>query len=199
MNERARPSTEDFLAALEKDEDYQRRLAEAEAEADAQAEMLAVAEVPLTRALHAAGVDVESVWEVYPKLAGYALALPVLVEHLERGGYPDLTTDALGQALCARAAEPYWDRLRAIYLSPRTEAEEVAVAIALSGAAGPKQFDDLVELVGREDRGDSRLFFLRPINRIGRERGRAVVAALRDHPLLGAEATAILKGRSPNE
>jgi len=192
-------TTDEFLASLENDPEYQRGLAETEAIADAQAEVLTRAERPLTQALHDAGVDAESVWQVWPKMDGYSLALPVLVEHLERGGYPDLTTNALGQALAGRAAEPYWSRLKAIYLAPRSQAEEEAAAIALSGAAGPKQFDELVELVMMEDRGVWRVYFLRPINRIGRERGRAVIAGLVNHPVLGVEATAISKGCGRND
>ena len=46
----------------------------------------------------------------------------------------------------------------------------------------------------------SRIYFVRPINRIGNRikegQGRAVVEALADDPVLGKEATAVLKGRS---
>jgi hypothetical protein len=50
--------------------------------------------------------------------------------------------------------------------------------------------------------GECRIYFLRHINRIGNRldvgQGRAVIQTVGDDPVLGKEATAILRGRSRN-
>jgi len=46
----------------------------------------------------------------------YPEALPVLIDHLERGGYPDRVMDSLARALAVKPAVSYWDRLKARYL-----------------------------------------------------------------------------------
>lgn len=46
-----------------------------------------------------------------------------------------------------------------------------------------------------EERGDSRIYFIRPLLKVGGDRGREVVEGLRADPVFGDEATALLKGR----
>lgn len=53
----------------------------------------------------------------------------------------------------------------------------------------------LVRFLSVEERGQSRIYFIRPILSVGRDRGRAVVEALRTDPVFGKEATALLKKR----
>ena len=188
---------EEFAAALAADEAYQQELAawtadEAEAALDR-------AEQPLTEDLRTAGLDIDSVWDlgkhgVWP----YPKALPVLMDHLERGGYPDLTINRIGQALAIKETVAYWDRLRDLYLAAPSEAQAEAAAIAMSRCATRTQLEDLIGFLDLEERGESRLFFLRPVRRLGREHGHAIIEGLRAHPVLGAEATAISKGRSGN-
>lgn len=178
------------------DEEYQRRLAEEDIRLALMEAEVTRAEQPLTDDLHAAGVDVESVWDLeWP----YPEALPVLVEHLERGGYPEVTMNTIGNALAVRAAVVYWDRLRACYLAADDPDQADAAALALSGCAGRAQLDDLIEFVGLEERGESRIFFLRPTRRLGRQNVQGLLESLRTDPVLGQEATAILKGRSSNQ
>lgn len=152
---------------------------------------------PMDTELRAAGF--KSVWRLDPREGPYLEALPILVAHLERGGYPDLTTNRIGQALHVKAAVVYWDRLKAIWLNPRNPAEEEAAAIAMSGCAGGAQLDDLISFVNMNDRGESRIWFLRPVRRIGRKRVQDLLERLQTDPVLGVEATRILKGRSPND
>jgi hypothetical protein len=58
------------------------------------------------------------------------------------------------------------------------------------------QLDDLIHFLSVEERGESRIYFIRPILRVGGERGRAVVEALPADPVFGKEATALLSGRT---
>lgn len=190
---------DEFAAALAADEAYQQELAAWTAEDDEVEAELDRAEQPLTQDLRAAGLDVDSVWDlgkhqVWP----YPQALPVLMDHLERGGYPDDTTDTIGQALAVKEAVTYWDRLKELLLAAPSEAQAEAAAIAMSECATSAQLEDLIRFLDLEERGDTRIFFLRPIRRLGGEHGRAIIEGLRNHPVLGTEATAISKGRSRN-
>ena len=73
----------------------------------------------------------------------------------------------------------------------------------MSQCAVRKHYDDLLTFIENEDLGESRIYFLRPINRIGNRlqagQGRAVIEQLADHPVLGIESTRILQGRSRSQ
>lgn len=125
----------------------------------------------------------------------YPDALPGLIEHLERGGYPDRVMESLGRALAVKPAVAFWDRLKALYLAPRNPGEQEGAAVALAASATDAQLDDLVDFLSVEERGQSRIYFIRPILNVGRARGREVVEALRADPVFGKEATALLSGR----
>jgi hypothetical protein len=79
------------------DTEYARRVREVEEEQHERAEALRIASRPIVEDLDKAGVHVASVWSVSAK--AYPAAIPVLLEHLRRGGYPDRVMDALAQAL----------------------------------------------------------------------------------------------------
>jgi hypothetical protein len=178
------------------DEEYQRIQAEEDIRLALMKAEITRAEQPLTDDLHAAGIDVKSVWRLkWP----YPEALPVLVKHLERGGYPEVTMSRIGNALAVKPAVAYWDRLRACYLAADDPDQANAAAIALSECATSAQLDDLIGFLDLEERGQSRIFFLRPIRRLGRKKVQGLLESLQSDPVLGAEATAILKGRSPND
>lgn len=53
----------------------------------------------------------------------------------------------------------------------------------------------MIALLGAEDRGDTRIHFLRAIKRVGGARGLEFVVSLRSDPTFGREAQAILKRR----
>ncbi len=70
---------------------------------------------------------------------------------------------------------------------------EVGLAIALAASATKAQTDDLIGLLDRSDRGESRLLVLRPIKRLGGHRGLEVLQRVESDPVLGAEASHLLK------
>lgn len=117
------------------------------------------------------------------------------MEHLERGGYPDRVMESLGSALAVKPAVQFWNRLKVLYLAPRKPGEEEWIAVALAACATEAQLDDLVNFLSVEERGQSRIYFIRPILKVGRARGREVVEELRDDPVFGKEATALLSRR----
>jgi hypothetical protein len=68
----------------------------------------------------------------------------------------------------------------------------------LAACATKAQLEDLIGFLEVEERGKSRISFVRPIKRLGGRRGRAILESLRDDPTLGREATAALLGKSRN-
>lgn len=180
---------------LFRDPEYRRMFDAVEAAREERARILAEAEAPIVRDLRAAGFRVDSVWDLGNTGEPYREALPVLMDHLERGGYPDRVMESLGQMLAVKPSVVYWDRLKARYLDPRGSGEEEGAAIALAAAATKRQLPDLIGFVEDEQRGDVRIYFLRPIKRLGGEEGLQLLERLRDDPVLGREATALLRKR----
>jgi len=190
---RAGITATELMARLEADPDYQRKVATAEAERRERARLLSEAERPIVEALRDVGVPVDSVWDLVNTSEPYASALPVLMEHLERGGYPPRVMESLGRALAVKPSVVYWERLKACWLDARDAGEEDGAAVALAACATEAQLDDLLGFLAQERRGQSRIYFIRPILRVGGEAGRRLVEGLRDDPVFGKEATALLR------
>lgn len=185
----------ELMAQLQNDPDYLRKIRTAEIERQIRVQPLRLAEQPIVADLRAAGLDVESVWDLVNTSDPYPDALPVLLAHLERGGYPEIVMESLGRALAVKPSVVFWDRLRARYLAARDPGEAEGTAVALAASATKAQVSDLLSLVGIADRGDTRIYFLRPIKKLGGERGKELLRLLQNDPTLGREARALLKGR----
>ena len=202
MTERKPPrrpiTATELMEELQADPDYQARVEAMEAEREERARLLREAERPIVKDLNAAGVSVSSVWDLVNTSVPYPDALPTLLAHLERGGYPERVMESLGRALAVKPAVAWWDDLKRLYVAARGPGEEDGTAVALAACATKAQLDDLIAFLDLEERGESRIYFLRPIKRVGRERGREVLESLRDDPTFGREATAALLSRSRN-
>lgn len=201
MSPRPRPMTNaEHDAQLAADPEYQRRIAERDARIAEMARALRAAERPIVEDLRAAGVEVASVWDLVNTSVPYPDALPVLLAHFERGGYPERVMESLGSALAVKPSVAYWDRLAAAYRHPRDRGEEEGAAIALAACATRAQYAELVSFLSLPARGDplrdTRIYFLRPIKRLGGEAGRDLLEGLIGDPVLGKEAAALLAVRS---
>jgi len=152
---------------LREDPEYRARAEAAEAERRERRDALRVAERPIVQDLVGAGISVSSVWDLVNSSEPYPRALPILIEHLERGGYPDRVMESLGRALAVKPANEFWQRLKARYLNPRGAGEEDGAAVALAACATAGQLGDLIEFLNVEERGESRIYFLRPIKQLG--------------------------------
>lgn len=187
----------EFLRKLEADPEYQRRKAASDAELAERVKELRTAQRPIIEDLASVGVRVESVYDLVNTSEPYPEALPVLMAHLERGGYPERVMEGLGRALAVKPAVVFWDRLKARWLGARDPGEEDGAAVALAACATKAQLDDLLAFLSAEERGQSRIYFIRPILRVGGHRGRDIVEGLRADPVFGLEASALLKRRKP--
>lgn len=180
------------MARLQNDQEYQRKRQAAEAERQVRAQELRRAEQPIVADLRNAGVEVNSVWDLVNTSEPYPAALPILLEHLERGDYPDRVMESLGRALAVKPSVAFWDRLKARYLAPRNAGEEDGAAVALAACATASQLDDLIGFLSLSERGESRIYFIRPILSVGGQRGRVVIESLSSDPTFAKEARELL-------
>lgn len=186
------------MRGLEADPEYQARVELAEAKREEDERGLREAERPIVEDLNGVGESVSSVWDLVNTSTAYPAALPILLAHLERGGYPDRVMESLGRALAVKPAVAWWDDLKRLYLSARGPGEADGTAVALAACATRAQLDDLIAFLDVAEGGESRIYFVRPIKRLGGERGRELLESLRHDPILGREATAALEGRARN-
>jgi len=201
----AKTATE-VMAELERrkreDPAYRAELERVEQERAERARQLRIAERPVVNDLKAIGLELDSVWQLYKIPNSRPKAVPVLPKHLALD-YPDRVLEGIGQGLYDPSARTHWDERRHMMLSTDRDAVRDRVAAALSNCARREHYDDLIDFVRDERLGECRVYFLRPINRIGNRigagKGRAVIESLADDPALGREATAILRGRSRSQ
>ncbi|MBA3780534.1 MAG: hypothetical protein H0X12_01600 [Nocardioides sp.] len=185
----------ELMAQLAKDQEFQEAAAEREGELQGRVSHWREAERPIIEDLRDVGVEVASVWDLVNTAEPYPTALPVLIEHLERGGYPDRVTEGVARALAVQPAGIYWQRLRDLYVQASGRDATEGLAVALAASASAENLDDLLALLGDDSRGSTRVHFIRPILRVGGVRGQQVIEALRADPVFGKEASALLSGR----
>jgi hypothetical protein len=178
----------ELMNQLASDAEYQQRMRAAEAEREVRAAALRRAERLIVDELAASGINVGSVWDLVNTAEPNPGALPLLNRHFETGGYPEKVMESIGRALAVKPSVVYWERIRARYVDARCAGEETGAAVALAACATRTQFEDLLSLIKATGRGDSRLFFLQPIRKLGGDRGIAVLRSLLGDPVFGKEA-----------
>jgi hypothetical protein len=187
---------------LREDPEYRAAVEQAEAGRVARAQELQVASLPVLTDLRSVGVEVDSLWHLYEQPNSYDAAIPVLLDHMRRE-YPERTLEDIGHALPFKPPAKWWDEFKALYLATGSDAVRDRLGAALASCAIRKHYEDLLRFIHDEALGESRIYFLRPINRIGNRmnpgQGRAVIEPLADDPVLGGEATAILRGLSRSQ
>jgi hypothetical protein len=166
---------------------------------EARAEQRRRSREPFNEAVAAAGIT-----ETYDRLTGKRTEDSRLFElalaHLRSGAYDDETRGWIARMCETRAAEPYWSELEALFRSaPEGSDEHDGLAAALSTCARSKHLKQMMAFVEDPQFGQDRTYFLRAINRLGRDRGKAFVAQYVNDPTLGREASAILRGWSRNQ
>jgi hypothetical protein len=175
---------------------YTRDLEAVAAERQRYWDELTLAEQPIVDDLREAGYDVKSVWDLGNdgSKSSYPNALPILLSHLQRGGYPDAVMESLARALAVKEAADMWPALHELFLSAKGPREEEGLAVALAASVTRDRIEALIALLDKSD-SEFRLHFLRPIKRLGGERGVAILESLRSDPELRVQAEKLLKGR----
>lgn len=186
---------------LRTDPEYRRAVEREAAERTERTTQMRTAEKPVLGELASLGIELDTVWNLYKVPEMRQRAVPVLLKHLVLD-YPDMVLMGIGQGLGDLSVRPWWAELKALYLSATRDVARDRLADALAVCANKAHYDELLAFVANTTLGDSRIYFLRPINRIGNRmspgQGRSVVESMTGDPVLGREAIAILKGRSRN-
>jgi hypothetical protein len=189
-----RRTTEEFLASLQSDPELQARRDEFEARLAAERVRLAAAEAPVVRDLNAAGLRVESVWDLVNTNDSYTVALPILLDHLQRD-YPDKVREGIARAMAVRESKFAWHTLIRLFraqFDANPNGVKGALAVALSEAADDEVMSDLIELFEEPRHGESRIFFVTTLKRSRLANARAALAAGRQDPQLVREIVRVL-------
>ncbi|GGC55581.1 hypothetical protein IEU95_08700 [Hoyosella rhizosphaerae] len=147
------------------------------------------AQQPILADLRAVGFEVPSVWHLGYGGEGFSVVLPVVLKHLERGGYPDRIMGALASALGVKEMRPYWDTLRDMYVRATGGDERQGFASALVDTVTREREEDLISLILDDSLDGSRIILLSGLSRLRSDRSRAVMESLVDHPVLGIQAS----------
>ena len=191
----------ELIAERDRDAEYQRRSAARKDKEDQESQLLRDAERPLVADLAAVGVKTDSVWNLYKVPNSRPAAIPVLIEHMGRD-YPTKVYLEIGQALNDPSARPWWPQMKEMYLSTKENTVRDRLASVLGTIAVKAHYEDLLSFLADESLGSTRIYFVRPVNRIGNRmspgQGRKVIEKLADDATLGAAAKQVLAGRSRN-
>jgi hypothetical protein len=192
----------DLMVELARDPEYRRRQEAREAEEQREMRRLAEAEEPLLVDLAAIGIRTDSAWDLYQVPGSRPKAIPVLLDHLDRE-YPDKVLEGIANALDDKSARAWWDDIKSLYVSTRKASMRDRLAAALASIAVRAHYDDLLGFLEKDRLGETRIYFLRPVHRIGNRmapgRGRRVIEGFVHDPVLATEAKRILAGRSRND
>ena len=174
-----------------KDPEYLRKLSEERAERERKfaefSAMLDSDEQTLVEELRLVGARVSSVWDLVSKEAPYPSAIPVLVDHLSRSHHPR-SREGIVRALAVPEAHGVWPRLVALFKCEQDENIKAALAIAVGGASGMEDTEQLRTLVHDEELGTYRVPLIWGLAKSRDPKATEVLREFRAHPTLGAEA-----------
>jgi len=182
-------TVEEFMRELERDPDFARRKAVREEELARREAESRKEQATLLRALAAVGVNVSTVWDLVNTSASYTVALPILLDHLNRP-YSDGIREGIARALAVRATRPIgWSVL--VEQFEKTEPSNTRVkdglAVALAEASDDSVLGELIDLAKEKRHGDSRVLLLSGIKRSRRPEAKEAIRELAADPALSKE------------
>lgn len=183
---RATKTAAELMAELQADPAFVAQRAQREDEQRRREAEWRSAEAPLVAELRAAGLAVDSAWDLVNTTAPYVEVLPILLEHLGRP-YPDRVREGIARSLAVPEAAFGADTLLALYAAEPAETDaKQGLAVALATAAAEDRIDELIALAGDPAHGSSRLLLLRALPR-------EALKAFASDPELGEEARRLLR------
>jgi len=142
---------------------------------------MAEVERPLLAALASAGWSGKSVWDLVNSPEAYPELVSVLFEHLKQP-YPPRVRAGIARALAVPGANPLWPLLAAMLCSEREKWVLDGLAVALAANAHRQPVEAVLELVGNDSIGPSRIFLLRTLAKSDDPRAKARLLELADDP-----------------
>lgn len=169
----------EFVAKQREREEQQRKAEQA----------LAHAEVDLVRDLSAVGVPVTSVWNLVNSNEQYLLAIPVLLNHLDRT-YPAKVREGIVRALSVPAARGVASPALISAFEQEQDAQlKWVIGNALSVVADEPSVAEIARIARNPRHGEARQMLLLALSRIGTQTARGILEELlRDDELAGLAA-----------
>jgi predicted nucleic acid-binding protein len=189
---RGRKTANQFFAEIEADPARRAVRDARNAELQARQEELGRAEAPLVAELRAAGVVVNSVYDLVNTREPYPAALPILIKHLDFE-YPPQIVDGIARALAVPAARIAWRKIVERYKSNRDHGAQQGLALAIAYTANDDLIDEVIELARNREYGLSRGLLLLALQRSQLPKARAALEELASDPVIGKGAQNLLK------
>ena len=182
----------ELLAKLNADPEFVARAADRERARLVMVEELSRAEAPVVSDLLAAGLGVESVWDLVNTGESYTAVLPILVDHLPRA-YPAAIREGIARALAVKESRPWWDTLTRFYRAETDQRVRGGLAAAIAASATDDVLGELIDLVRQDNNGESRVILLSVLERSSNVLAGQVLQELTTDPLLGKQARISLR------
>ena len=152
-----------------------------------------LAEAPLVEELRAAGLAVQSAWDLVNTSDAYLEALPILLAHLPRA-YPAAVREGIARALAVPDTRALgWKVLTRLYIDEPEARVRSGLAAAIAAAADDEVIGEVITLVRDPRHGSSRLLLLSALERSADPRARAALMGLGTDPDLTKEIQVILR------
>jgi hypothetical protein len=139
------------------------------------------AEEPLLSELRAAGIAVNSVWDLVNTKAPYRAALAILLKHL-RQPYPSRLREGIARALAVPEAHDGWPVLVEAFRQEQdasTQGVKWALACALGASGTDAELKDVIQLLRDRSLGRNRVPLLQVLGRSRDSAAREVLEELR--------------------
>ena len=180
MAQRSRPITAAELASqLRNDPEWVRAERERQRDHVERAFRYRAEQSPIVDDLHAAGVRVETLWDLM-RLPTPGPAVRILLKHLSLA-YSEATLETIARALADPAAKDAWPFLAAAY----RRAPSDGLATALAATVTPNVLSELICLAKDPTLGPSRGILFGKLRRLRSRAAKQAVDDLESDPLLG--------------
>ena len=185
MSEKSKAmSAEELMNLLNKDAEFKAASEARDGKILATEKMLGEAQKELLMDLASVGCVIDSVWDLVNVETTPIDAIPVLLDHLERG-YPDRIREGIARALAVPEAIVGWEALIKAFCSDPDKSgltSKAGVACALAAASNDEVVQDVVDLVMDEGHGENRILLLSALARSSRPSVREFFLSLRGDP-----------------
>jgi hypothetical protein len=180
------------LAQIQNDPERLKRVAVQEAEHELQSVRLREELEPLVGELRALGLKIQTLGGLQGRQSDLKVAFPVLLEHLKKPYSADALF-SIGHLFDTKEARPHWDAIVSLYLNTTDDPDSKRdpwrsrLAVAIAEMATKSDLPLIEQMIRDPKLGRGRIFFIRPMIRLGRDKGWAVLQSLADDPALCKE------------
>ena len=161
----------ELLAELSKNNKYQEEKRDREERVKSLEKRLKADEAPLLDDLKSVGIHIKSVWDLVNTDSSYEKAIPVLLQHIEKGYHPKILA-GIARSLAVPEISGFknaWNIIYKLYLKtasdesismPEMRGFKEGLAIILSFLFNEDQIQDVISLIKDRNHGESRVLLV---------------------------------------